>query len=481
MRNTDVILQILDSEVSYYTDIDNPLSVYVEYKGNNGALNFYPVESPFFQSFLAFRYLALTNEATTPDFSSYLNLNIMTERYQQNHPVKIRKRLAGNLHQGITYFLANDKWQSVQITAKNWSIKNSVQEKFLKSPDTDPQVTPVSGGDFLELLKPYVNLDADSFLLFAVYLLQCFSERDHYAAVLSSSKGTGKSTLTKIIRSIVDPSKTGVSLMPNNERDLKTLLAASYLVCFDNTSHVPSSFSDILCGAVTGVKAPTRTLYTTCSQTILDLHNAIVLNGIDAVPKKSDLAERSLLFQLQPIRINKRKTYSDLIEDFERDRPHILGAAFDILSSAMSLLPTITSKQLSRMADAHKEMLAIALALGISESEFQRIIKQNRQLLENEYAQDNHLVEIICHFMEGQNKVSGKSSDLYQKILNSIVGDYRDFPNSPSALTKKLNQESDALKASGFVIEREKKTDANILTIKRIPSSFRSKSASKKR
>lgn len=101
MRNTDVILQILDSEVSYYTDIDNPLSVYVEYKGNNGALNFYPVESPFFQSFLAFRYLALTNEATTPDFSPYLNLNIQAERYQQKHPVKIRKRLTGNLHQGI--------------------------------------------------------------------------------------------------------------------------------------------------------------------------------------------------------------------------------------------------------------------------------------------------------------------------------------------------------------------------------------------
>lgn len=481
MSNPDIIVKILDHEVSFYTDVDNPLSVYVEYHGVNDSLHFEPVDSLSFQSFLAFRYHILSEEPTTPDFSPFLNLNIHAARYQQDNPVRIRKRLAGNLQQGITYFLANDRWQSVRITSKGWSITGQTKEKFLKSSDCDAQVSPVSGGDFLNLLKPYINLDSDTFLLFAVYLLQCFSERDHYAAVLSSSKGTGKSTLTKIIRSIVDPSKSGVSLMPNSERDLKTLLASSYLVCLDNTSHVPSNFSDILCGAVTGAKAPTRTLYTTCEQTILDLHNAVVLNGIDAIPKKSDLAERSLLFRLQPISTGNRKPYSDLMANFEKDRPAILGAAFDTLSSAMGLLPQISSKHLLRMADAHKEMLAIALALGISESTFQTIIQKNKQLLESEYANDNHLVEIICHFMEGQNKVSGKSSEVYQRVLDSIVGDCRDFPNSPSALTKKLNEESDALKASGFTIDREKKADANILTIKRIPSSFKSKSTSRKK
>ena len=223
MSNPDIIVKILDHEVSFYTDVDNPLSVYVEYHGVNDSLHFEPVDSLSFQSFLAFRYHILSEEPTTPDFSPFLNLNIHAARYQQDNPVRIRKRLAGNLQQGITYFLANDQWQSVRITSKGWSITGQTKEKFLKSSDCDAQVSPVSGGDFLNLLKPYINLDSDTFLLFAVYLLQCFSERDHYAAVLSSSKGTGKSTLTKIIRSIVDPSKSGVSLMPNSERDLKTL------------------------------------------------------------------------------------------------------------------------------------------------------------------------------------------------------------------------------------------------------------------
>ena len=76
MSNPDIIVKILDHEVSFYTDVDNPLSVYVEYHGVNDSLHFEPVDSLSFQSFLAFRYHILSEEPTTPDFSPFLNLNI---------------------------------------------------------------------------------------------------------------------------------------------------------------------------------------------------------------------------------------------------------------------------------------------------------------------------------------------------------------------------------------------------------------------
>ena len=53
---------------------------------------------------------------------------------------------------------------------------------------------------------------------------------------LIGENGSGKSTLTKLLRDLIDPSKAGVPLMPSNDGDLKTYLADSYVVCFDNTA-----------------------------------------------------------------------------------------------------------------------------------------------------------------------------------------------------------------------------------------------------
>ena len=61
----------------------------------------------------------------------------------------------------------------------------------------------------MQLMAKYVNMAEEDLLLFVVYLVQGFSRSSsHFAAIVSSNKGTGKSTLTKLIRAIVDPSIT---------------------------------------------------------------------------------------------------------------------------------------------------------------------------------------------------------------------------------------------------------------------------------
>jgi len=132
--------------------------------------------------------------------------------------------------------------------------------------------------NLLQIMAKYVNLAPDELILFVVWLVQSFSRSSsHFCAVLSSSKGTGKSTLTKLIRAIVDPSKSGVSLLSNSEGDLKTLLGNSYMVAFDNTAVLSTKVCNILCAAITGSKKAKRKLYTDCDQIILNLHNLVVI------------------------------------------------------------------------------------------------------------------------------------------------------------------------------------------------------------
>ena len=279
----------------------------------------------------------------------------------------------------------------------------------------------------------------------------------------------------QLMRTLIDPSKTGSTIMPSNEGDLKNLLANGYMVCFDNTAALTTKFSNILCAAITGSKEAKRKLYTDCDQIILSLHNLVVLNGIDVVPHKSDLAERSLLFELQPISKGRRKTDDVFWKDFQQDRAAILGAILDTLAKAMTLLPSVEHKGLHRMADANLEMIAIAMALGLPQDEFQKILDDNKKKLQDAYNRMNPFLEFVVSFMRGRSDVDMAAEALYREMQSKIVGSGKFFPESPSALSRKLNQEREALLEEGYEFSRgEKKRDHNHLVIRRIPGSRQS-------
>lgn len=260
--NEQLMRDILNEYVQFYVDEDNPLNVYVEYPRHNGAIALEPVNSGMFEAFLGYQYREESEEMIAPDFSEMLEIYVQNLRYRQDHTIRIHRRVAGSISKRrIYYFLADARWTTILISNEGYKKGVSKKLKFLKMQLDDVQVTPKEGGDLLKLLRKYVNMTEDDFILFTIYLVQGFSRTSsHFAAILSSNKGTGKSTLTKLIRAIVDPSKTGAALMPSTEGDLKTLLGNSYLVCFDNTAALSAKVSNILCAAITGSKEAERKL-----------------------------------------------------------------------------------------------------------------------------------------------------------------------------------------------------------------------------
>lgn len=472
--NEKIMQEILDDEVILYSDKDNPTSIYVEYPTYTGAYAFESISSAMFEAYLGFRYREMSGENILPDFSKLLAIESQNLIFKQERSVRINRRVAGSITKGtIGYFLADKSWSTIIIKEMGWKKANSKKLKFRRSSFDQAQVDPVGGGNLLDLLGKYINMDQDSITLFIVHVVQAFSRySSHFAAVLSSSKGSGKTTLTKVMRALVDPSETGATLMPSSEGDLKNLLANNYMVAFDNTAALSGSVSNILCAAITGSKTAKRKLYTDCDEIVLNLHNLVVLNGIDIVPYKSDLAERSLLFELQPIDKEKRKTDAEFWGDFEKDRPKILGAIFDTLVKAMGLVSTIERKGLQRMADANVEMIAIAMALGISREAFQKILEANKQKLQDAYNQSNPFVDFVVSYMWGKTDINMAAAELYKDMEAQIVGSPKFFPESPSMLSRRLNQEKEALLSMGYEFSKgEKKRNNNYLVIRRIPNS----------
>ena len=475
--NIEVIQQILNEEVDFFTDKLNEGQIYVEYPLPTGARCFAPVKDGRFESFLSHRYRALTDEPLCPpEVFDFLEAKKDDVLYEQTNAVTIHRRVTGTLSNRILYFLADEERQSVLITPSEWKVGRSKSVKFLKSNADMAQVMPEGGGNLLSLLRPFVNLPKDDFILFTAFLVQSFSRSSsHYAAIVSSNKGTGKSTLTKMMRSLIDPSATDVPLTPSSENDLKTVLSNTYLAAFDNTASLSAKFSDILCAAITGTKDAKRKLYSNCDQVTLSLHNLVVINGIDIVPRRSDLADRSLLFELCPIPPSARKTDDAFWSAFKAKKQQMLGAIFDTLVSAMNVLPTLHFSGYARMADAYREMTAIAVALGVEQEKFERIFMQNRERLQEAYNQSSELLDLIIEFMRTRRNVDMPASALYKELKSKIAGSDRFFPDSPSALSRKLNLEKDALAAAGYDFSKKRVGDFNHIVIQKIPQNQQTK------
>jgi len=164
---------------------------------------------------------------------------------------------------------------------------------------------PANHGEF-SLLKGYVNLPPDTFMLYVAWLAFIIAspkvESTKYVfLVIKGTQGTGKTFASKATQRLVDPSSIGVQTLPGSARDLAIMLQACHLLVVDNLRDLSAALSDTLCIAATGGSAPMRKLYTDDEQKALYLHGAIVFNGIHPFIGQSDFADRCLVLELKPI------------------------------------------------------------------------------------------------------------------------------------------------------------------------------------
>lgn len=409
------------------------------------------IDSLDFQSFLNYIVVPDSDKQTVKEAIS--DVKAYCRLYGNKDTISPKVRTAGKLKDGlIEYALYNDEYDFIEVKPDGCNIIGRSYYKFIDNATSNAQVTPTSSSKtLLKLMKKYVNADSDSRILYVTWLVQAFCEGNHSALLIMAERGCGKTTLTKITNRIIDPSKTTAAVLSNRVDNLFTTLTNSYVVAFDNTGAITKEVSDILCTAITGGTYTKRELFTTNSLATYILHNTVIINGIDVIPTESDLAQRCLFLKLKKLSDDNRTTASDIMSSFEHDLPSILGSIFDTLHKAMEVIKTLKPRYLPRMADSYFEMLAIAMALGVVESEFERIYRANEDKL-NKARGNSDFVIAIKEYME--NHVKGKSlegtaTQVYSKIRNASVNKNA-LTNSVSKFSGRLSREYATLFAAGY-------------------------------
>jgi hypothetical protein len=214
-----------------------------------------------------------------------------------------------------------------------------------------PLPEPQRGGS-IETLRSFLNVNPDGFTLGVAWILAALRDRGPYPILaLAGEHGSAKSTFSAILRSLIDPNIAPLRALPREDRDLFIAATNGHLLCFDNVSGLPAWISDALCRLATGGGFAVRQLYTDQDEVLFDACRPAILNGIEDIVTRPDLAERSLFLTLQPIMVEQRREEKELYAAFEHERPFILGALLDAVAHGLKQLPDTRLGELPRMAD----------------------------------------------------------------------------------------------------------------------------------
>jgi len=450
----DIVDEIIET-VEFYIDAHDRYTLYAEYKKAKKCLEFYPVDSDDFESYIRVMYRNHSKKRNVPNVRHILEYIKDEAIYYEDLPaITPSVRIAGNIKDGIEYFLADRLHHVVKVTEHGWEISKTPQNKFLSTTSFEEQVVPAKSEEsLLDLLRPLVNLRGDDLLLFAIWLVQAFSSGSHYGIMLSAERGSGKSSLTRLISRIIDPSEIETTIMQTKLDDFQNYLANHYLATFDNVREIPTEYSDTLCAAITGTTVAKRRLFKDRDEVRLKLHNTVVINGIGIFPKESDLAERFLLFKLEKIKSVDAKSDYDLAQLLNENRPFILGCIFDILAKASGFIKGLNPSNPTRMTGAYKDMLAIALALGLSEADFHKIISDNIAKMEHAHL-GSPIVQAVCEYMmgpmSGKRKVTEPSTVFHENVKTNYSGNKTELYQRAAEFSKALKNNCEKLMKAGF-------------------------------
>ena len=387
---------------------------------------------------------------------------------EKEESVKLGVRVAWQKEKELLWYDLGSS--AVRIASDGWEVEENPPILFKRYLHQLNQVTPEKGGDF-GLIDDFLPVaeGSDESLLIKVWILACLSpDRPRPIQDLAGPQGSGKSTVARLEKLILDPSRVSTVRRLNDHKDLQQQLAQTWALFVDNLSGIGADTSDFLAAAVSGDAVYTRKLYTNDEAHIFAYQRVLCLNGISHTAERPDLLERTLMIGLQGLNEDSRQDEDAYWSAVNEVLPSIMGGAFDILSRAIGLLPEVNLKSRSRtdfrMKDFAKWGFAIAEAAGWGGDRFLDAYAGNMAIQQDEAIAASLVAQCILVFMSDKDEWQDTPTE-FKKELDEIAKDLfnielvsklEGWPKDVTRLSNELTQLAPILKAKGIEFSRRK-------------------------
>ena len=350
-------------------------------------------------------------------------------------------------------------WRCMEVDARGWRWCES-PPMFRRGGAPLPLPEPMKA-DFGKLWK-YVNVSPEDRPLLAAYMVASLRPIGPYPQLhFSGEQGTGKSTTVRVIKSLIDPSVSQLRAPPKEVRDLLVGALNGWCLALDNMSFLTPQLSDTLCRLATGGAISERQLYTNTDEVLLEVQRPVILNGIEDLATRPDLAERGIHIELQ--RIEHRKPERQFWAEFKADAPHIFGALLEALSCAIRDYQTIRIERLPRMADFAIWAAAALPSLGFTVDEFLSAYDDNQEAGLSAGVDSSPVGNAVIDLLQVKPVWEGTSSDLLTDLSSKVDETLRRspaWPRSPRGMSGILRRLAPALRVSGIEVTAGRESNA---------------------
>jgi hypothetical protein len=427
----------------------------------------WPIRGKQFRAWLRRRHYEETGSAASAD-AIRSAVDLLEARAQFDAPERtVHVRVAE--HDGRIYLdLADRHWRAVQIGPDGWRVVTSAPVRFRRAAGMLPLLPPQRGGS-IEALAAFLNLPGpNDFVLVVAWLLAALRQDGPYPLlVIAGEQGSAKTVLTKILRALIDPNAAPTRALPREERDLMIAANNGHILAFDNLSGLPSWLSDALCRLASGGSFAIRQLYTDYDEVLFQAARPAILNGIEDVVCRSDLADRAIFLALGPIADKRRRTERELWREFEVMRPQILGALLDAAAHGLRRLSRVRLERSPRMADFALWATACETALWPPDTVLRAYDANRRAAIEGVIEADP-VAAFVREIMAERSTWAGRASDLLRTRIatgEDVPDRTADWPRNPRALAGRLRRCQTFLRTVGIeiVFSREGRTGSRMI------------------
>jgi hypothetical protein len=414
----------------------------------------WPIRSKQFRAWLRRRHYEDAGEALGAEAIRSL-VDLLEARAQFDAPERaIHIRVAE--HEDHLYLdLADDGWQAVEVGPGEWRIITRPPVRFRRAPGMLPLATPEKGGS-IETLAAFLNIPAPAdFVLVVSWLLAALRPSGPFPLLaIAGEQGSAKTVLSKILRALVDPNAAPVRALPREERELMIAANNAHVLAFDNLSRLPAWTSDALCRLASGGSFALRRLYTDTDEVLFQASRPTILNGIEDVISRHDLADRAIFLSMAPLLDEQRRPEADLWHEFKIARPRILGALLDALAHGLRRRHRIRLDRLPRMADFALWATACETQFW-SPGTFLWAYDENRRRAVDDVIDADPVAACVRRIMAKQANWTGTASDLLRASAIGgphFLGTVADWPKNPRALAGRLRRSQAFLRTLGIEI-----------------------------
>lgn len=440
---------------------DNHGDTYVSIQ-HDGHQESYPVRSKQFKEFLSHQYLEITERGPggTALNDALDTLSAKARFKGEERPVFFRVgESRGDQTHALYLDIGDESWSAIEIDESGWRVVDQPPIRFVRKGGMAALPLPEGGGNVRDLFC-YLNVQPEDEALIVAYILASLRPTGPYwHLVLNGEQGTAKSTATRLIRSLIDPNTVPLRGRPKDEKDFSISCVNQHCVVLDNLSAFPGWLSDSFCSLATGGGLAQRKLYSDTDEILIDVQRPGILNGIEDLVTRGDMAERSICVQLQPIPESSRMPESIFWEEWNMVSGPIFGAILDAMAASLRNRDNDPPRELPRMADCLMWVMNAADALPWSAEDIRIIYDTNLINAVSIGVNASPVGRELIALMEDRYQWKGTPSELLERLERNIdqpTKRSKAWPKSATWLSRGLTRLAAPLRKMGINIETKR-------------------------